>query len=59
MTVRECVKDVGVSRQAVHRWIKVHNIPTKRSGLRDLYIEPEDWKRFCDEHNIKRGSDEK
>lgn len=54
MTVKECVKDVGVSRQAIHRWIKDYNIPTKRSGLRDIYIEPEDWEKFCREHNIKR-----
>ena len=54
MTVKECVKDVGVSRQAIHRWIKKYEIPTKRSGLRDIYIEPEVWETFCKEHNIKR-----
>ncbi len=55
MTPNECAIDVGVSRQAVHRWIKIKKIPTKRIGLRGLFIEPEVWADFCEMNNIKRG----
>jgi len=54
MTTVECAEDVGVSRQAIFRWIKDKGIPHQKRGLRDLYIDPEDWADFCKKNNIKR-----
>jgi len=54
MTLSECAKDVGLTKQAVYKWIKKFKIPTKKTGLRDLYIDPEDWRKFCEEHKIVR-----
>ena len=54
MTTVECAEDVGVSRQAIFRWIKDKGIPTQKRGLRDLYIDPKVWADFCKKNNIKR-----
>ena len=60
MNLMECAIDCGRSYQTLLRWIKAKKLPfkkveaIKKIPFREIYIEPSDWEKFCDDNNIKR-----
>ncbi len=54
MTVIELAVDSGRSDMTIRRWIRAERIPFKRIGLREIFVEPADWEKFCSDNNIKR-----
>jgi hypothetical protein len=59
MTITECAADCGRVEMTIRRWINAGKLPVKRHGLRDIFIEPAEWEKFCAENNIKRRIEEK
>ena len=55
MTLMDCAVDSGMSYQTILLWVKKKKFPIKRKGLRQVYVEPADWKKFCDDKGIVRG----
>ncbi len=54
MTLMECATDCGRTYQTLLRWVKAGKIPYKRIGFKEIFIEPEDWHKFCADNGIVR-----
>ena len=52
MTVMDCAYDCGRVYQTVLRWVNSGKVKCKKIGLRENYIDPEDWDQFCTDNNI-------
>ena len=57
MTLRECAIDCDRSYQTMLRWCAMSKFPFKRKGLQEIYVEPVDWAKFCQDNNIVRKGD--
>jgi len=58
MTLEECATDVGRTYQTLLRWIKEGDLPYKRKGKKEIYIDPDDWEKYCNHHGIVRKGEE-
>lgn len=52
MTVMDCAHDCGRVYQTVLRWINAGKVESKKIGLRENYINPKVWDKFCADNNI-------
>lgn len=57
MTIMECALDVGRVSETVRKWIREGRLKAKRVGLKELFIEPDEWERFCTANNMAREAD--
>lgn len=54
MTINECAFDCGRTDQTIRRWIKDRLFPIEKIGLREIYVNPDIWIKFCNDNNIRR-----
>lgn len=55
MNIQEVAVDCGRSDATIRRWIKSKGLPSKKNGFKgEIFIDPMEWKDFCDEHRIER-----
>ena len=54
MKLSECAVDCGRSEQTVRRWMSAGKFPIEKIGLREIFVNPIEWAKFCRENNIKR-----
>lgn len=57
MTKAEVAALCGRSVDSVSRWIKSGKLKTSKRGLREVYIDPVDFDKFCTDNNIVRKGD--
>ena len=54
MTLMDCAVDSNRTYQTLLRWVKEGKFKTKKIGMRETYVEPAVWEKFCTDNNIKR-----
>ena len=57
MTVTECAADVGKAAETVRRWIREGRLPFKKIEFRKVFVDPEDWEKFCRKEGMCREAD--